>query len=152
MNIALFPGTFDPITLGHTDVINRALPLFDKVIIGIGLNTAKQPMFSVEQRIAWIQEIYKQDNRVEVTTYEGLTAHYCREREARFIVRGIRNVGDYEYEKTIADMNRLLVPGTETLFFSCSPEYSALSSTVVRDVIKHQGNYRLFLPEEIVIP
>lgn len=152
MRIALFPGTFDPITLGHTDIIRRALPLFDKIIIGIGINSGKQPMFSIEQRVNWIQEIFKQEPQIEVQTYSGLTIDFCKQLKANFVLRGIRNIGDYEYEKTIADMNRLLYPGIETIFLSCSPQFSAFSSTVVRDVIKHHGNYHIFLPSEIIIP
>lgn len=151
MRIALFPGTFDPITLGHTDIIRRALPLFDKIIIGIGINSGKQPMFSIEQRVNWIQEIFKQETQIEVRTYSGLTIDFCKQLKANFVLRGIRNIGDYEYEKTIADMNRLLYPGIETIFLSCSPQFSAFSSTVVRDVIKHHGNYHIFLPSEIII-
>lgn len=151
MRIALFPGTFDPITLGHTDVINRALTLFDKIVIGIGINSSKQPMFSVTQRIEWIQSIYKNHPEIEVRTYEGLTINFCKELDANFILRGIRNVGDYEYEKSIADMNRSLYPSIETIFLACSPIYTSLSSTIVREVIKHGGDYSKFLPKEIVL-
>ena len=152
MRIALFPGTFDPMTLGHTDVINRALPLFDKIIIGIGINSGKQPMFSVEQRMEWIRAIYKDDERLEVQTYQGLTVAFAESIQAQFILRGIRNVGDYEYEKSIADMNRSLNANVETVFLACSPLYNSYSSTIVRDVIKNKGNYAIFLPKEIVIP
>lgn len=146
MRIALFPGTFDPITLGHTDVIDRAIGLFDKIIIGIGVNSNKQPMFDLEQRIQWIRAIYRDRPSVEVNTYEGLTVDYCRKIDARFILRGIRNIGDYEYEKSIADMNRELQPGIETIFLACSPVYSSVSSTIVRDVIRHHGDASVFLP------
>ena len=151
MRIALFPGTFDPITLGHTDVINRGLTLFDKLIIGIGLNVNKQPMFDMDQRIAWIRQIYSEVPSLEVHTYEGLTVDYCQSVNARFILRGIRNVGDLEYEKSIADMNRNLAPSIETVFLSCSPLYSSYSSTIVRDVIRNQGNYSMFLPDQVII-
>lgn len=151
MRIALFPGTFDPITLGHTDVINRALSLFDKIVIGIGINSSKQPMFSLTQRIEWIQAIYKHHPEIEVRTYDGLTINFCKELNANFILRGIRNVGDYEYEKSIADMNRSLYPSIETIFLACSPVYTSLSSTIVREVIKHGGDYSNFLPKEIVL-
>ena len=106
--ICLFPGTFDPITLGHIDIIDRALPLFDKIVVGIGTNSSKSPMFSVEQRMAWVNEIYKNDTRVSCEIYEGLTVHYCQKINAQFILRGIRYVSDFEYEKTIADANRTL--------------------------------------------
>ncbi len=151
MRIALFPGTFDPITVGHTDVINRALPLFDKLIIGVGINSNKQPMFSMEQRIAWIRQIYAHEPKLEVHTYEGLTVTYCASVDAGFILRGIRNIGDFEYEKSIADMNKILNPLIETVFLACSPLYASYSSTIVRDVIRHHGEYSMFLPKEIVI-
>jgi pantetheine-phosphate adenylyltransferase len=151
MRIALFPGTFDPITLGHTDVINRALTLFDKLIIGIGLNANKQPMFDMDQRMAWIRKIYSEVPSLEVHTYEGLTVDYCQSVNARFILRGIRNVGDFEYEKSIADMNRNLAPSIETVFLSCSPLYASYSSSIVRDVIRNQGNYSMFLPDQVII-
>lgn len=149
MRTALFPGTFDPITLGHTDIIERVLPLFNKIVIGIGLNSSKQPMFSIEQRIAWIKAIYSNTPHIEVVTYEGLTVNFCKQIDANFILRGIRNVGDYEYEKSIADMNRSLYPKIETIFLACSPVYTSLSSTIVREVIKHGGDYSKFLPKEI---
>ena len=147
--ICLFPGTFDPITLGHVDVIHRAAPLFDKLIIGVGINASKQPMFSVEQRTSWITEIFKDDPRISVVGYEGLTVDYCRKLNAGFILRGIRYISDFEYEKAIADMNRMLVPEIETIFLTCSPVYSTISSTLVRDVIRNNGNARMFLPEEV---
>jgi pantetheine-phosphate adenylyltransferase len=147
--ICLFPGTFDPVTLGHIDVISRAVDLFDKLIIGIGINSSKQPMFSVEQRAGWIQEIYKNDPRIEVTGYEGLTVDFCRKKNAHYILRGIRYISDFEYEKAIADMNRMLAQDIETIFLTCSPLYSTISSTLVRDVIRNGGNATMFLPEEV---
>lgn len=147
--ICLFPGTFDPITLGHVDVIKRAMSLFDKLIIGIGINSSKQPMFSVEQRSEWIRSIFKDEPKLEVAGYEGLTVDYCKKVNANFILRGIRYVSDFEYEKAIADMNRMLVPEIETIFLTCSPQYSTISSTLVRDVIRNGGNVRLFVPEEV---
>ena len=147
--ICLFPGTFDPITLGHVDVINRAMPLFDKLIIGVGINATKQPMFTIEQRTQWIHDIYEDDPRLEVYGYEGLTVDFCRKVNAHFILRGIRYISDFEYEKAIADMNRMLVPDIETVFLTCSPLYSTISSTLVRDVIRNGGNARMFLPAEV---
>jgi pantetheine-phosphate adenylyltransferase len=147
--ICLFPGTFDPITLGHVDIIHRAVALFDKLVIGIGINSSKQPMFSVEQRTGWIQEIFRNEPRIEVASYEGLTVDFCNKIEAKFILRGIRYVSDFEYEKAIADMNRMLVPDIETIFLTCAPLYSTISSTLVRDVIRNGGNSRMFLPEEV---
>jgi pantetheine-phosphate adenylyltransferase len=147
--ICLFPGTFDPITLGHVDVIHRAAPLFDKLIIGVGINASKQPMFTVEQRTNWISSIFSNDPRIEVVGYEGLTIEYCKTVGASFILRGIRYISDFEYEKAIADMNRMLAPDIETIFLTCSPVYSTISSTLVRDVIRNGGNARMFLPEEV---
>lgn len=145
----LFPGTFDPITKGHLDILFRALPLFDEIIIGIGRNSSKQPMFTLEQRIEWIEEIFKKHPQVSVTSYEGLTVNFCNDIGANFILRGIRFVSDFEYEKAIADMNRMLQPQIETYFLTSAPEYSTVSSTLVRDVIRNQGNTELFLPKEV---
>ena len=147
--ICLFPGTFDPITLGHVDVIERATSLFDKLVIGIGINSSKQPMFTVEERSEWIREIYKNEPRIEVAGYEGLTVDYCRKIGAKYILRGIRYVSDFEYEKAIEDMNRMLVPDIETIFLTCSPLYSTISSTLVRDVIRNGGNASMFIPKEV---
>ena len=147
--ICLFPGTFDPVTLGHVDVIHRATSLFDKLVIGVGINSSKQPMFTVEQRTGWIKEIFKNEPSIEVTGYEGLTVDYCRKIGAKFILRGIRYISDFEYEKAIADMNRMLVPDIETIFLTCSPLYSTFSSTLVRDVIRNGGNASMFIPEEV---
>lgn len=147
--ICLFPGTFDPITKGHVDIIERAVSLFDKLIIGVGINTAKQPMFTVEQRCGWISEIFKNEPKIEVAGYTGLTIDYCKQINANFILRGIRYISDFEYEKAIADMNRMLAPDIETVFLTCSPAYSTISSTLVRDVIRNGGNVNLFVPEEV---
>lgn len=147
--ICLFPGTFDPITLGHVDVIERAVNMFDKLVIGIGINSSKQPMFTVEQRIGWIKEIFTNEPRIEVTGYEGLTVDYCKQIHAHFILRGIRYISDFEYEKAIADMNRMLAPDIETVFLTCSPLYSTISSTLVRDVIRNGGDAGMFVPKAV---
>ena len=147
--ICLFPGTFDPLTLGHVDIINRALPLFDKIIVGIGLNAAKAPMFTPEQRLEWIREIYKDEERVEGAVYEGLTINYCQKIGANFILRGIRYVSDFEYEKTIADANRTLDKTIETIFLTGEPKYPSVASTIVRDIIRNGGNAAPFLPEVV---
>ena len=152
MKIAVFPGTFDPITLGHTDIIDRSLDLFDKIIVGIGINSNKQPMFPVEQRINWIKNIYKEEKQIEVRSYEGLTVNFCEEVGANFIIRGLRTVSDFEYEKAISDMNQLLDPQMETIFLACTAKYSSFSSTMVRDVIRNNGDSSLFLPMEIHHP
>ena len=148
--IALFPGTFDPITLGHTDIINRALPLFDKLYIGIGRNANKLPMFSEEQRMNWIKTIYANNDKIEVVVYEGLTVDCCKKIGASFILRGIRYVNDFEYEKAIADMNRSIADNIETVFLTCLPQYTSVASTLVRDVLKYGGDVSKFLPEEVL--
>lgn len=147
--IALFPGTFDPITIGHIDIIDRALPLFDKLLIGIGINSSKQPMFTAEQRMAWIREIYNNEPKIDVVVYEGLTVTCCQNVGANFIVRGIRYVNDFEYEKAIADMNRSLDTNIETVFFTCLPQYTSVASTLVRDVLRNGGNITQFLPDAV---
>ena len=147
MRICLFPGTFDPVTLGHVDIINRALPLFDKIIVGIGMNTSKAPMFSDQQRLNWIKEIYKDEDRVEGAVYEGLTINFCQKIGAHFILRGIRYVSDFEYEKTIADANRTLDRSIETVFLTGEPKYTSVASTIVRDIIRNGGDASHFLPE-----
>ncbi|HEY4209493.1 MAG TPA: pantetheine-phosphate adenylyltransferase [Puia sp.] len=145
--IGLFPGTFDPITIGHLDIINRSLPLFDKLYIGIGRNANKLPMFTEEQRLTWIKQIYKDNPKVDAVVYDGLTIRACQEVGARFIVRGIRYVNDFEYEKAIADMNRSLDNNIETVFLTCLPQYTSVASTLVRDVIKNGGDALQFLPD-----
>jgi pantetheine-phosphate adenylyltransferase len=145
--ICLFPGTFDPVTLGHVDIIDRALPLFDKIIVGIGLNTSKAPMFSAEQREQWINEIYKNEPKVEGAIYEGLTVEFCKKIGAHFILRGIRYVSDFEYEKTIADANRTLDNSIETIFLTGEPKYTSVASTIVRDIIRNHGDASHFLPD-----
>ena len=147
--ICLFPGTFDPITLGHVDIIDRALPLFDKIIVGVGLNSSKAPMFTADQRKDWISEIYKNEPKVEGDVYEGLTVNFCRKINAKFILRGIRYVSDFEYEKTIADANRALDKDIETVFLTGEPKYTSVASTIVRDILRNGGNASAFLPEVV---
>ena len=149
MRICLFPGTFDPVTLGHTDIIDRALPLFDKLIIGIGRNVNKEPMFTEAQRLAWVREIYKGNPKVEALAYDGLTVECCKKAGANFILRGIRYVNDFEYEKAIADMNRSLDKNIETIFLTCLPQFTSVASTLVRDVIRNGGEASQFLPKEV---
>ena len=147
--ICLFPGTFDPVTLGHVDIINRAIPLFDKIVVGIGKNTTKAPMFSPEQRLAWVKEIYKNESRVDGAIYEGLTVDFCKKINATFILRGIRYVSDFEYEKTIADANRTLDKSIETIFLTGEPKYTSVASTIVRDILRNGGDASQFLPEVV---
>jgi pantetheine-phosphate adenylyltransferase len=150
LRVGLFPGTFDPVTFGHTDIINRSIDLFDKLYIGIGKNSNKEAMFSAEQRLKWIQEIYKDEPRIEALVYEGLTADCCKKVGAKFILRGIRYVNDFEYEKAIADMNRSLDSTIETIFLTCLPQFTSVASTLVRDVIRNGGDVSQFLPEVVL--
>lgn len=147
--ICLFPGTFDPVTLGHVDIITRAIPLFDRIIVGIGINAAKTPMFTPEKRLQWISEIFKDQPSVEGAVYEGLTINFCQKRGARFILRGIRYVSDFEYEKTIADANRTMDPSIETIFLTGEPKYTSVASTIVRDIIRNGGDASPFLPQVV---
>jgi pantetheine-phosphate adenylyltransferase len=148
--ICLFPGTFDPVTLGHIDIIDRSLPLFDKVVVGIGINASKNPMFTAEQRKLWFDEIYKDQPKVEVAIYDGLTVKFCQSIGAQFILRGIRYVSDFEYEKTIADANRTMDRDIETIFLTGEPKYTSVASTIVRDILRNGGNASPFLPEAVI--
>jgi len=148
--ICLFPGTFDPVTLGHIDIIDRSLPIFDKVVVGIGINASKNPMFSAEQRKIWFEEIYKNEPKVEVAIYDGLTVKFCQSINAHFILRGIRYVSDFEYEKTIADANRTMDRHIETLFLTGEPKFTSVASTIVRDILRNGGDASPFLPEVVI--
>jgi len=150
MRIGFFPGTFDPVTLGHIDIVKRALPLFDKLIIGIGVNANKQPMFPAEQRREWFREIFREEPNIDVVVYEGLTVDCCKLVGAQYIVRGIRYVSDFEYEKAIADMNRTIDGGMETIFLTCLPQYTSVASTLVRDVLRYGGDITRFVPEVVL--
>lgn len=147
MRIAIFPGSFDPLTKGHEDLIIRALPFFDKIIIGIGLHHEKNGFFSINQRINFIHQCF-QDPKIEVKTYTALTALFCKENNASFIIRGIRNSKDFEYEKDMAQNNQKIF-NIETLFFISKPEFSHISSSVVRDLLKHNGDISSLVPESI---
>ena len=148
--IALFPGTFDPVTFGHLDIIERALPLFDKLYIGIGINANKAPMFSSEQRIGWLKELFINESKIEAVMYEGLTVECCKQVGANYVLRGIRYVNDFEYEKAIADMNRSLDGHIETVFLTCLPKFTSVASTLVRDVIKNKGDVSQFVPDVVL--
>ena len=148
--ICLFPGTFDPVTLGHIDIIDRSLPLFDKVVVGIGINASKNPMFTADQRKQWFEDIYKNQPQVEVAIYDGLTVKFCQSIGANFILRGIRYVSDFEYEKTIADANRTMDRQIETIFLTGEPKYTSVASTIVRDIIRNGGDAAPFLPEAVI--
>ena len=150
MRICLFPGTFDPVTYGHVDIVTRALPLFDKLVIGIGINANKEPMFSAEQRSTWLKELFSNEPKVDVVIYEGLTVECCKRVNANYILRGIRYVNDFEYEKAIADMNRSLDHNIETVFLTCLPQFTSVASTLVRDVIRNGGDASQFVPDLVM--
>jgi len=148
MRRAVFPGSFDPLTLGHTDIINRALKLFDEIIIAIGNNTSKKYMFSLEQRIQFIEKTYTCEKKIKVDTYEGLTVEYCKKVNSAFILRGLRNPADFEFEKAIAHTNRRLSK-IETVFLLTSASTSYISSSIVRDILLYKGDVTLFVPEAV---
>ncbi len=150
MKIALFSGSFDPFTLGHYEIVNRGLQLFDKIVIGIGINAEKKTMFDTEKRLFFIQETYKNESRVEARTYSNLTIQFANEIGACAILRGLRNSIDLEYEKTIALANRHQNPDIETVFLLSLPEYSFISSTVVREMIKYKGNIQGLVPDVLI--
>lgn len=145
MKIAVFPGSFDPITLGHVDIIQRALPLFDKIIIAIGINAAKQSMWTLEERISKIEVAFKNEAKVVVKNYTGLTAAFCKEQKANYILRGLRNTTDFNYEQTIAQANDK-VNGVDSVFLISSPEYAYISSSIVRDIARNNGDYSSLIP------
>jgi len=149
--IAIFPGSFDPITVGHVDIVTRAVPLFDEIIVAIGVNTQKKYLFSLEQRIEWIQKVFKNQPTVKVESYTGLTVNYCQQKNAKYIIRGIRSSADFEYEKTIAQLNKMMQPDLDTFLILSSPELSAISSTIVREIIIGNGDTSKFLPKEVDI-
>lgn len=149
MRAAVFPGSFDPITKGHEDIVLRALPLFEKIYIAVGINSGKTSLFPLETRLIWIKNCFARYQTVEVISYEGLTVNLCLELNARYIIRGIRNSGDFRYEKDIACTNRQLEPGIETIFLASSPQLSHISSSVIRDLYLNSGNYKQFMPDHI---
>lgn len=151
MKRAIFPGTFDPITIGHEEIIRRALPLFDEVIIAIGKNSEKKHLFDLDQRMAWIKEIFKDEPKVKVDHYNGLTVDFCKFKKANFILRGLRSATDYDYEYQIAQINKAMWPELDTVLLISSPEYTAISSKMVRDVILYGGKYKRFVPKAVRI-
>jgi len=148
MRRAVFPGSFDPITLGHSDIINRGLSLFDEIIIAIGINADKKYMFELDERVAFIEELYKDEPKIKVMTYSGLTVDFCQQQEAAFILRGLRNPADFEFEKAIGHTNRLLSE-IETVFLLTSVKTSYISSSIVRDVMRNGGDYTLLVPKTV---
>ena len=151
MKIAIFPGSFDPITAGHVDIVKRAVPLFDQIIVAIGVNNQKKYLFPFDQRMEWLKSVFINQPTVKVDSYEGLTAHYCSKVGAKYMIRGLRNASDFDYEKTISQLNNIVGQGLETIFLISHPKYSHISSTIVREIIKGKGDASPFLPEEIQI-
>ena len=148
MKKAVFPGSFDPITLGHVDIISRALPLFDEIIIAIGVNDAKKYMFSLQERITFIKDTFKNEPKIIVDQYTGLTVDYCKKANAEYMLRGLRNPADFEFEKAIAHTNRKLSK-IETVFLLTASRTSYISSSIVRDVIRNNGDYTVLVPESV---
>lgn len=148
--IALFPGSFDPITVAHIDILNRALPLFDEVVVGIGLNNTKQGFISTEKKEEMLRLIFQNNPKVKVATYQGLTVEFCKEIGAQYMIRGIRSTADFEYEKAISQMNQSMHPEIESVFILSRPGFSAISSTIVRDILRNGGDISQFVPKEIV--
>jgi len=147
--IAVFPGSFDPITRGHDSIVRRALPLFDKIILAIGDNPDKNPYFPLEKRISWLELLYKDESHIKVIVYSGLTVDFCKQNNAKYILRGLRTSADFEFERTIGLMNKALYHKIETVFLLCDPAYAALSSSIVRDILKNGGDVSNFVPEGI---
>lgn len=147
--IAVFPGSFDPLTKGHQAVVRKALPLFDEIIIAIGTNSAKKNYFSLEERIQQITAVFAKEEKISVKSFEGLTVDFCKKHNANFIVRGLRDGKDFEYEKSIAIMNNQIEESVETIFFMTDAEYLAINSVIIRDILKNGGDASKFLPNEL---
>ena len=144
--IAVFPGSFDPVTLGHVSIINRAVKLFDEIIIGIGVNSEKKSMYSLEQRINWLSDIFKSEPKIIIDSYTGLTIDYCKSKNAKFILRGLRTAADFEFERGIGQVNSMLDNNIETVFLLTEAKYTPISSSIVRDVIRNGGDVSGMVP------
>ncbi|KRP05635.1 MAG: phosphopantetheine adenylyltransferase [Sphingobacteriales bacterium BACL12 MAG-120802-bin5] len=145
--IAVFPGSFDPITVGHIDLIERSLSIFDKVIVAIGINSQKQGYFPVDQRMKWLKELFGGNAQITVASYEGLTVDFCLQHNAKCIIRGVRNAADFDYERTIALLNTSMQSEVETILLPSAPQYSHISSTIVRELIRYKGNFSHLVPD-----
>lgn len=149
MKRAVFPGSFDPITTGHVDLVRRALPLFDEIVVAIGVNSQKRTLYDLPTRLAWLRDTFADDRRVSVDTFQGLTAHFAQRIDARYLLRGLRNASDFDYEKTISQLNAIVGDGIETVFLISQPAYSHISSTIVREIIKGGGEAAQFVPPRV---
>ena len=152
MKRAVFPGSFDPITRGHLNILERSVSLFDEVIVAVGVNSAKRSMFSLEQRTAWLESVCAHFPHVRVASFEGLTADFCRANDAHWLLRGVRNGGDFEYERTIAQMTKVLHPSLETVILFTDPEFAHIHSNVVREILKNGGDASVFVPDDLAFP
>ncbi|MDC2995758.1 pantetheine-phosphate adenylyltransferase [Flavobacteriaceae bacterium] len=150
MKKAVFPGSFDPITIGHLDIVKRGIKIFDEIIIAIGDNTDKKYLFSKEKRVEFVERTFSDYDKVKIESYNGLTVDFCKKNNIEFMIRGLRNPADFEFEKSIALTNREMT-GIETIFFLTSPENSFISSSIVRDLIRKKGDYKLFIPKGIIL-
>jgi pantetheine-phosphate adenylyltransferase len=148
-HIAVFPGSFDPFTRGHESIVRRVLPLFDQVIVAIGINSHKNYYFPLEKRKSWIKDVFADEKKVSVESFSGLTIDFCRNMNAKFIVRGLRTTTDLEFEKAIAQMNKTMANEIETLFILPTPELSAINSTIIRDIVRNGGDASPFVPQAI---
>ena len=148
---AVFPGSFDPFTIGHKSIVDRSLSMFDEIIIAIGYNINKDGFFPLEQRLKWIETIFVNEPKVKIDKYEGLTIEFCKRVGAKYLLRGLRTSADFEYERAIAQMNKVMYSDLETVFLLTMPEHTHINSTVVRDIIRHGGDASIFLPKEIIL-
>ena len=144
--IAIFPGSFDPFTIGHESIVRRAIPMFDKIVIMIGYNANKKSFFSIAKRLKWNKQVFQGIDKIDVQTYEGLTVDFCKEVNAKYILRGIRTSSDFEYERAIAQVNKKMHPEIESIFLLTLPEHTPVMATIVRDIILHGGDASMFLP------
>jgi len=147
--IAVFPGSFDPITIGHESIIKRACKVFDQIIVAIGENAEKKSYFNIDQRLEWINKVFADEPKVSVARYSGLTVDFCKEMHARFILRGLRTSADFEFERSIGQMNKKLYPDIETVFLLTAPEHTSINSSIVRDILRNGGDARQFVPDAV---
>jgi pantetheine-phosphate adenylyltransferase len=147
--IAIFPGSFDPFTIGHESIVQRALPMFDKIVIMIGYNANKESFYPIEKRLKWINQVFQDEDKIEVQIYDGLTVDFCKEVNANYILRGIRTSSDFEYERAIAQVNKKMHPEIESVFLLTLPEHTPVMATIVRDIVSHRGDVSMFIPKSL---